>query len=120
MKFSLYVFLLICCAFSSCKLMHKDRLMPDNPEFGKVLNDYYEEQLKYFPLVATQNGDNRYNDQLPVDFTDSYFDTLRSFYDGYLSKILVFDRDNLSRNDQISCLLYTSDAADEEDSVDLG
>ena len=66
--------------------------MPDNPEFGKVLNDYYDDQLKYFPLVATQNGDNRYNDQLPVDFTDSYFDTLRNFYDGYLSKILVFDR----------------------------
>src|SRR5450432_2302624 len=119
MKFFLYVFLLISCAFSSCKLMHKDLPMPDNPEFGKVLNDYYEDQLKYFPLVATQNGDNRYNDQLPVDFTDSYFDTLRNFYDGYLTKILVFDRDNLSRNDQISYDVFVREMQINREGLDL-
>ncbi len=99
--------------------MHKDLPMPDNAEFGKVLNDYYEEQLKYFPLVATQNGDNRYNDQLPVDFTDSYFDTLRSFYDGYLSKILVFDRENLSRNDQISYDVFVREMQINREGLDL-
>jgi uncharacterized protein (DUF885 family) len=119
MKFFLYVFLLISCAFSSCKLMHKDLPMPDNPEFGKVLNDYYEEQLKYFPLVATQNGDSRYNDQLPVDFTDSYFDTLRNFYDGYLSKILIYERDNLSRNDQISYDVFIREMRINREGLDL-
>ncbi len=58
--------------------------------------------MRYFPMEATQNGDYRYNDQLPVDFTDSYLDTLRSFYSRYLEKILVFDRDKLNPNDQIS------------------
>ena len=82
--------------------MRRDRSIPDNPGFGKVLNDYYNDQMKYFPLVATQNGDKRYNDRLPVDFTDSYIDTLRNFYGSYLNKILVFDRDKLNRNDQIS------------------
>ena len=119
MKFSLYVFLLIGCVFSSCKLMHKDLQMPDNPEFGKVLNDYYEDQLKYFPLAATQNGDNRYNDQLPVDFTDRYFDTLRNFYDGYLSKILVFDRNNLSRNDQVSYDVFVREMQMNREALDL-
>jgi uncharacterized protein (DUF885 family) len=87
---------------SSCKLMHSDRSIPDNKDFGKVLDDYFNDRMKYFPVEATQNGDTRYNDQLPVDFTDSYLDTLRNFYAGYLNRILVFDRDKLNRNDQIS------------------
>ena len=102
MKFFVYVFLFMSCVISSCKLMHPDRSIPDNKDFGKVLNDYYNDRMKYFPLEATQNGDQRYNDQLPADFTDSYLDTLRNFYGGYLNKILVFDRDKLNKNDQIS------------------
>src|SRR4249920_1284129 len=119
MKFSLYVFLLICCIVSSCKLMHPDRSIRDNRQFGKVLNEFYNDQMKYFPLVATQNGDNRYNNQLPVDFTDSYFDTLRSFYDGYLSKILVFDRNNLSRNDQVSYDVFVREMQMNREALDL-
>ncbi len=102
MKFFVYMFLFISCVISSCKLMHPDRSIPDNKDFGKVLNGYYNDRMKYFPLEATQNGDERYNDQLPADFTDSYLDTLRNFYGGYLNKILVFDRDKLNKNDQIS------------------
>src|SRR5450432_1047781 len=102
MKLSAYVILLICCIFSSCKLMHPDRSIPENKDFGVVLNDYYNDRMKYFPVEATQNGDNRFNDQLRVDFTDSYMDTLRNFYGGYLNKVLVFDRDKLNLNDQIS------------------
>jgi len=82
--------------------MHPDRSIPDNKDFGKVLDDYFNDRMKYFPLESTQNGDKRYNDLLPADFTDSYLDTLRNFYGGYLNKILVFDRDKLNRNDQIS------------------
>ena len=119
MKFSLYVFLLICCIFSSCKLMHPDRSIRDNRQFGKVLNDFYDDQMKYFPLLATQNGDNRYNDQLPVDFTDSYFDTLRNFYGRYLEKILVFDRDKLNRNDQISYDVFVREMKINIEGIDL-
>jgi uncharacterized protein (DUF885 family) len=82
--------------------MHPDRSIPDNKDFGRVLEDYFNDRMKYFPLEATQNGVKRYNDQLPADFTDSYLDTLKNFYSAYLSKILVFNRDKLNRNDQIS------------------
>jgi len=119
MKFFVYVFLLICCIFSSCKLMHPDRSIPDNRKFGRVLNDYYNDQMKYFPLLATQNGDNRYNDQLPVDFTDSYLDTLRNFYGSYLNKILVFDRDKLNRNDQISYDVFVREMKINSEGIDL-
>jgi len=94
--------------------MHPDRSIPDNKDFAVVLNDYYNDRMKYFPIEATQNGDNRYNDQLPVDFTDSYLDTLRNFYGGYLEKVIVFDREKLNQNDQISY-----DVLDRELKMDL-
>src|ERR1700682_4155990 len=119
MKFSSYVFLVICCIISSCKLMHPDRSLPDSKEFGLVLNDYYNDRMKYFPIEATQNGDYRFNDQLPVDFTDSYLDTLRSFYGNYLNKILVFDREKLNRNDQISYDILTREIKMDLEGIDL-
>ena len=82
--------------------MQRDRSIPDNKDFGKVLDDYYNGRMKYFPIEATQNGDYRYNDQLPVDFTDSYLDTLRNFFGSFLQKALVFERDKLNQNDRIS------------------
>jgi len=90
------------CVFSSCKLMNTNHSLPDNKQLSAVLNDYYEYRARLVPLEATQNGDNRYNDILPVDFTDSYLDTLRNFYRGFLKKISAFNRDDLNKNDQIS------------------
>ena len=82
--------------------MHPNRALRDNRAFGHVLKDYYNDRMRYFPVEATQNGDNRYNDLLPIDFTDSYLDTLRNFYGIYLHKILAFDRERFNQNDQIS------------------
>jgi uncharacterized protein (DUF885 family) len=93
---------LIICVFSSCKLMNTNRYLPDNKELSAALNDYYEYRARLIPLEATQNGDNRYNDLLPIDFTDSYLDTLRNFYSGFLKRINTFNRDALNKNDQIS------------------
>jgi uncharacterized protein (DUF885 family) len=83
MKYFLYILFLICCMISSCKLMHPNRSVPDNKEFGQVLNDYYNDRMKYYPVEATQNGD--YN-----------------FYGRYLERVLVFDREKMNQNDQIS------------------
>jgi uncharacterized protein (DUF885 family) len=82
--------------------MNTNRHLPDNKELSAVLNDYYEYRARLIPLEATQNGDNRYNDILPVDFTDSYLDTLRNFYSSFLKRINTFNRDGLNKNDQIS------------------
>ena len=59
--------------------MNTNQSLPDNRQLSAVLNDYYEYRARLIPLEATQNGDNRYNDILPVDFTDTYLDTLRIF-----------------------------------------
>ena len=99
--------------------MHPDRSVPDNPDLAKVLNDYYSDQMRYFPLVATQNGDKRYNDLLPVDFTDSYLDTLRLFYERYQNLILAFDRDKLNHNDQLSYNVFSWEMKVNREGLDL-
>lgn len=110
---------LIVCAFSSCKLMNTNRSRPDNQRLAIVLNNYYEDREKLYPIEATQNGDNRYNDKLPVDFTDSYLDTLRNFYSGYKNKINQFDRDKLNQNDQISFDIFKREMEMSIEGIDM-
>lgn len=74
----------------------------DNKELAAFFHDYYEERLKYFPLEATSNGDNRYNDKLYADFTDSYRAKLKSFWQSELDALSKFNRDSLNANDQVS------------------
>ncbi len=57
---------------------------------------YYEDRLQLFPLEATGVGDTRYNDLLPIDFTDSYRATLNNFYSSNLAGITKIDSTSLS------------------------
>src|ERR1022692_1369613 len=89
--------------FSSCKLMDKKQsAMADNKLLGKLLDNYYEKRMRLFPMEATQNGDSRFNDLLPVDFTDSYKGKLKTFYTNYLDSLKLFPRRHLNKNDGIS------------------
>jgi uncharacterized protein (DUF885 family) len=58
--------------------------------------------MKLFPLEATANGDTRYNNLLPLDFTDSYRDTLKDFFNRYRIYVTKYDRETLNDNDKIS------------------
>jgi uncharacterized protein (DUF885 family) len=99
--------------------MNTNRSRPDNQRLAIVLNNYYEDREKLYPIEATQNGDNRYNDKLPVDFTDSYLDTLRNFYSGYKNKINQFDRDKLNQNDQISFDIFKREMEMSIEGIDM-
>ena len=46
-----------------------------------------KQQSRLDPLSATAQGDNRYNDQLPNDQTQAFRDTLRTFYQDYLTRL---------------------------------
>ncbi|GAC1535734.1 MAG: DUF885 domain-containing protein [Sediminibacterium sp.] len=88
--------------FASCKLSNTNATGADNKEMASLLDKYYEERLQLFPLEATVNGDNRYNDRFTIDFTDSYRGKLKEFYNRYLVYITKFDREHLNANDQLS------------------
>jgi uncharacterized protein (DUF885 family) len=69
---------------------------------NKVLDDYYEERLKYFPLEATAIADERYNDTMPADISDSYKEKLMLFYTKYKNQIDSVDTTNLSEQEKLS------------------
>ena len=100
---SLVIFCLSALAIVGCKEI---KTALPQPRAGKDLDAfferYYEERLQLFPLDATSIGDNRYNDVLPVAFTDSYRSKLMDFYERYLSGLSDFNRDSLSEKDQIN------------------
>ncbi|MFZ6025339.1 MAG: DUF885 domain-containing protein [Bacteroidota bacterium] len=92
-------FFLLC---SACQLSNSNVTGEDNKELAVFLNTYYEERLKFYPIEATINGDERYNDRLLIDFTDEHRLTLKNFYKEQLTYLSKFDREYLNANDQLS------------------
>lgn len=74
----------------------------DPKALGALFDGFWEKQSRLDPLSATAQGDNRYNDRLPNDGTRAYRDTLRTFYQDYLTRLEKFDRAKLGANDQLS------------------
>lgn len=97
----LFVAILITC-IAGCKLNNTNQGKENNKELATLFNNYFEDRLKLFPLEATSIGDPRYNDLLPVDFSDQYRDTLKSFYNRYLTFVIKYDRNKLSDQDKLS------------------
>ena len=107
------IFLLFLLSYSliACNDRGKTNTGANNKDLAAFFEKYHEESLQIFPLNAMYEGDNRYNDLLPVDFTDSYREKQKSFYQGYLDSLLKFDKDNLNEADKLSydIFKYTMD-----------
>ena len=88
--------------FASCKLSNTNPGKEANKELAALFGNYYNERLKLVPLEATAIGDNRYNDLLPVDFSESYRDSLKDFYNRNRIYLTKFDRETLSDQDKLS------------------
>ena len=69
---------------------------------ASLFEAYWEDRAKLFPLNATAQGDNRYNDQLPNDQTRAFRQQQQRFYQQYLTALGRFDRARLSADDQVS------------------
>lgn len=93
---------LILFTVAGCKEPRKDSPVKEKKELAVFFDQYYEEYLKLFPVSATAIGDNRYNDQLPVTFTDSYNSRVKEFYTRYLDEIQKYNREDLGEKDRIS------------------
>ncbi len=77
-------------------------------DLAALFDKYYQERLTLFPMEATANGDNRYNDKLYADFTDSYRAKTKAFFEKYDKAIKAFDREKLNDKDKINydCFVY--------------
>ncbi|MBC8173159.1 MAG: DUF885 family protein, partial [Chitinophagales bacterium] len=75
---------------------------PDERSTDSLFQQYYDERIQLYPLEATLNGINTYNDQLPNDISEAYRTKLRAFYQKYLDTLNTYDRTKLDHNDQMS------------------
>lgn len=82
--------------FNSCKSGGSNAAKTNNADLDSVFAKYYDDRLQLFPLEATGTGDTRYNDLLPVDFTDSYRAIEKDFFSKNLEAVSKIDRENLS------------------------
>lgn len=78
---------------------------------NRMFDNYWEDRMKLFPLEATTNGDNRYNDILPNDVSIAHINNLKSFYSRYADSVNSFDREKLNENDKISYDIFKREMA---------
>ena len=100
MKKTIFVFALILSLFS-CKEEPKE-VAQEYPAIAKVFEAYHEDGLKLNPIVATFQGDNRYNDTLPNFLSKDFEKKLREYYTNYKSKLDNYDDADLSESEKMS------------------
>jgi uncharacterized protein (DUF885 family) len=66
-----------------------------------IFSDYWEDQLKHEPELASSIGDNRYNDQLRDYSVEAYNDSLARGR-GFLSRLAEVDTTGMSTQEQLS------------------
>ncbi len=62
---------------------------------------YYEEYLKLFPLEATAQGDDRYNDQLPIDIDKDFISGEIAFYNKVQKQLENIKYDDLADDKKV-------------------
>ncbi len=102
--------LLAACNSSDTSWTGRTDQTSGNKDLGALFKAYWDKNSRLDPLSATAYGDNRFNDQLPNNQTRAYRDTLRAFYQGYLTRLEKFDREKLDANDKISYDIFQYEA----------
>ncbi|MFD2601822.1 DUF885 domain-containing protein [Flavobacterium suzhouense] len=80
----------------------KETTAEDNNEFKTVLDNYYKERMKLFPVESTTSGDSIYNNLLPNNLTDEYNNEIKTFFEKYLTEAKKYADNDLSENDRLS------------------
>ena len=79
-------------------------------QLDKFYADYWEALLKFNPLQATFQGDNRYNDQLPDFYSAEFRKQSHDFTQQWLDKAQAIGSDGLQGQDLISYEIFVHDA----------
>ncbi len=100
MKPILLSLILISFLITSC--MKSNAPQQPNKAFSDLLDAYYEDGLKLYPMNATFVGDARYNDRFPNFLSEEFKAEERAYYSGYLEKINEFKDEDLSESERMS------------------
>ncbi|MYN07124.1 DUF885 domain-containing protein [Pseudoduganella aquatica] len=70
-------------------------------QFNTLADDYYNALARYEPVNATQNGDNRFDDQLGMSIAPAVRAKQFALYRAYLKRLRAIARAQLDRRDRI-------------------
>ncbi|MCH8194282.1 MAG: hypothetical protein IIA65_09745, partial [Planctomycetes bacterium] len=70
--------------------------------FADFLENYYQEGLRLFPVIATFAGDNRYNDLLHNDIGPEHRAKVKAYYTRHLNALGRYDGTELTEEEQTS------------------
>lgn len=75
---------------------------PDARELHEVMEQYFEDELKLYPVFATSIGDHRYDDQYPVSISESHRERQRAHYRRYLAALAQAQPDRLDARERLN------------------
>src|SRR5262245_28422289 len=80
-------------------------------DLGSLYAEFWEENLKLHPLLATQAGDPRYNAELPNNLSLEYQEQEQAFHQKYLDRAKAIvgptGADALTGQDRLSYEIFT-------------
>ncbi len=75
-------------------------------QLDSLLDQYWERRMQLFPMEATANGDNRYNDQMTITISASFRDSLKRFYGRQLDLLQQVDTGKLNESQKMSYRIF--------------
>lgn len=84
----------------SCKKSDSPITKVTPVDLDSITANYYEQYLKLYPLDATAQGDERYNDQLPINIDKDFISGEITFYNSVQNQLKKVDYKSLSDQDK--------------------
>ncbi len=116
-----FALILLITGIISCN-GHKNDEVAVNQKIDSLFKSFSQEQLGFYPILATKAGETMYNGLLPNHLSKEYLDSLKSWYSRYKSELEKFDKTKLSENQRMSydVLMWECDINLEALSIDPG
>ena len=84
----------------SCKKSDSPITKVTPVDLDSITANYYEQYLKLYPLDATAQGDERYNDQLPINIDKDFISGEITFYNSVQNQLKKVDYKSLNDQDK--------------------
>ncbi len=94
--FAISLLFLMGFAVISCKKSDSPLAKETPADIDSLAERYYSEYLKFYPIEATAQGDNRYNAELPINISKEFISKEISFYTDFQNELKKVDYQELS------------------------
>ena len=97
--------LLLCLVPTQAATRHlqaKPTPATDSQKLNQLLDDAWQDYLRFNPITATAIGDHRYDDQFANDISDDFRAQEKEIFMKYMRELVTIDRNALVGQDRLS------------------